>query len=217
MIRFIGDIHGKLGEYEMLLDADETVQIGDFGYGWFNDYRKSKIAGWHTQPLLGTHRFIRGNHDSPRECEEAPGWIKDGHFDKERSIMYVGGAWSIDWAGRTEGVSWWRDEELSGGELMRIHNEYVQNKPRIMVTHDAPDDAILELFEFPNFFGDFTSTRTSGALNAMFSVHQPDLWIFGHWHLHRDKRIRGTRFICLEELQSADVDPETLEIVYPYF
>lgn len=218
MIRFIGDIHGNLNDYEYVIgkgSPSETVQVGDFGYGWFNDYRKDKIAGWHSNELLGKHRFIRGNHDSPIECASAPGWIEDGHFDKERSIMYVGGAWSIDWMQRTAGVSWWPDEELSPQAFEAVYEDYVKNKPRIMVTHDAPNDCILASFEFPNFFGAFRETRTSSALQAMLDAHRPELWIYGHWHIHRDIRLDGTRFICLEELQSADVDPATLEVTYP--
>lgn len=213
-IRFIGDIHGKLDEYEMLLDADETVQVGDFGYGWFNDYRLNKIAGWHSNKLLGDHKFIRGNHDDPAQCKAAPGWIKDGKFDAERGIMYVGGAWSIDWVHRTPGVSWWPDEQLSDRELMDIHNQYVKNKPRIMITHDCPDDAALAMFAFPNYFGDFKTTRTGSAFRDMFHVHQPDLWCFGHWHTPRDVTLDGTRFICLAELEAIDVDPETLEVSF---
>ena len=57
------------------------------------------------------HKFIRGNHDDPQACREHPYWIKDGLI--ENDIMYIGGAWSIDREYRTEGVSWWRDEELS--------------------------------------------------------------------------------------------------------
>lgn len=217
-MRFIGDIHGKVGEYEIIAEgADSSVQIGDFGYGWFSDARKQRLDQFHGSLLLGDHQFIRGNHDDPAQCKEASGWIEDGRFDEKQGIMYVGGAWSIDWARRTPGVSWWHDEELSQEEFDIIHTKYVDSKPRIMVTHDAPDAAILASFEFPNYFGDFKPTRTSAALQRMFEAHKPDLWIFGHWHIHVDHVVEGTRFICLEELQAADVDPITLSVEYPQY
>jgi hypothetical protein len=51
----------------------------------------------------------------------------------------------------------------------------------------------------------------------MFSIHKPDLWIFGHWHCDADEVIDGTRFICLNELSYVDVDMETLEVKWPEY
>lgn len=218
MIRFIGDIHGHVSDYEVIAGAvDETVQIGDFGWGWFSDAQKTRINRFHGSPLFGTHKFIRGNHDDPAQCKEAAGWIEDGHVDIENDIMYVGGAWSIDWARRTPYVSWWPEEELSDEEFERIYDKYVETKPRIMVTHDAPNDCILASFTFPNYFGDFRETRTSAALQRMLDAHTPELWLFGHWHIHVDHVVNGCRFICLDELQAADVDPASLEVSYPAY
>ena len=218
MIRFIGDIHGKVPDYEIIAGAaDTTVQIGDFGWGWFSDAQKYRINRFHSTPLMGNHRFIRGNHDNPAECAEAAGWIPDGHFEEEHGIMYVGGAWSIDWQCRTPGVSWWPDEELTQEQFAKVYDDYVKRKPRVMVTHDAPNSAILSCFEFPNYFGDFTPTRTSDAFETMLAAHEPDMWIFGHWHIDRDTRVGDTRFICLAELSAADVDPVSLEVSYPQY
>ena len=45
--------------------------------------------------------------------------------------MYIGGAWSIDHAMRTEGLDWWRDEELAVMEFDRIAKIYEETKPRV--------------------------------------------------------------------------------------
>ena len=50
------------------------------------------------------------------------------------------------------------------------------------------------------------ASRTRQALQAMWSAHSPELWIFGHWHKSFDHVLRGTRFICLAELEYIDID-----------
>lgn len=196
-MRFIGDIHGKLPQYLRLLDGcTESVQVGDFGYG-FGLQGQAEFIAQH-MPQKGKHYFIRGNHDNPAECAKSKHWIPDGTY--ENGIMFVGGADSIDKEYRTEGVSWWRDEELSYSELGAMIDIYIANKPRIMVTHDAPESAVAR------FFNCYDGNRTRQAFDAMFSIHNPEIWIFGHWHRHVDQVIDGTRFICLAELEYIDLE-----------
>lgn len=193
-MRFIGDIHGNLLMYNgIIANCDESVQVGDFGVGFLSAYGMECANEWHRD---GRHKFIRGNHDDPELCKTMPGYIEDGFFDAERSIMYIGGAWSIDWAYRTPGYSWWADEELSIPELARMHELMMHYKPRIVVTHDAPESVSYRFF-INGTHKKFHQTRTGGALEGMFQRHQPDVWLFGHWHESRDEVINGTRFLCL--------------------
>jgi hypothetical protein len=39
----------------------------------------------------------------------------------------------------------------------------------------------------------------------MLEAHQPDLWLFGHWHRNRDLRMGQTRFICVGEKETKDI------------
>lgn len=207
-MRFIGDIHGKFSEYlEVVRLCEESVQVGDFGVG-FNSYRSRYRDGLarEFQRDHPEHKFIRGNHDNPAACKTMPGYIMDGTYDAATGIMYVGGAWSIDWRFRTEGNDWWADEELSFPDLARVHALYVYHKPRIMVTHDCPHEVATELFFDTDFCKSQTHTRTADMLQTMLEEHRPDLWIFGHWHLTTRKTIRGCEFQCLAELDHIDVD-----------
>ena len=43
-------------------------------------------------------------------------------------------------------------------------------------------------------------TRTNAALQRMFEAHQPDRWVFGHYHTRWDAKLNGTRFTCLDML-----------------
>lgn len=191
-MRFIGDIHGDVFGYMPIINgATESVQVGDFGIGFMKDH-----GFVDTLHLDGQHKFIRGNHDDPALCKERVGYIEDGTYDDGRDILYVGGAWSIDWRFRTPGYTWWPEEELSTAELARMHELYVYHKPRIMVTHDCPTDVAFQCFiegtQKPQY-----KTRTAEAFEGMFQRYQPEIWIFGHWHEDRDVTINGTRFICL--------------------
>lgn len=202
-MRFIGDIHGNLGPYGAIIDeAEESVQVGDFGVGFLNDESLAQMDEWHTD---GRHKFIRGNHDDPDACKARPGYIEDGTYWQDEDVMFIGGAWSIDWAYRTPGYSWWADEELSESELDRMFNLYVENKPSIMVTHDCPTMTAYELFLKGTSKKQYR-TRTADAFDRMFDAHQPDIWIFGHWHEDRTQKMRGTQFICLGIDSYIDLD-----------
>ena len=186
-MRYIGDVHGKVGKYLPLTYGVDSIQVGDMGVG-FTDI-----------PVLSpTNRFIRGNHDDPNGCINHPNWIKDGTV--EGDTMFVGGAWSIDQEYRIEGVSWWRDEELSIADFDRMITIAMAARPKIMITHDCPVSAVLPLFGREPI-----KTRTQQALDIILEECPPDLWIFGHWHEDRDMVIKGTRFICLGELSWIDL------------
>lgn len=203
-MRLIGDIHGDIHAYETVMNGcTESVQVGDFGIGFLSPMQEEYVdAHLHAD---GRHKFIRGNHDDPGRCKERPGYIEDGTFDAERSTLYIGGAWSIDWAYRTPGYSWWADEELSTSDLVRMHEYMVHYKPRTVITHDAPTSIAYEMFLKGTSKKQF-KTRTAEAFEGMFHRHQPDLWVFGHWHEDVDIYVNGTRFVCLGINSYMDVD-----------
>lgn len=216
--RFIGDIHGLKYELSILLDnipqdVNSVVQVGDMGIGFGQgDYWHESLDDM-MEKVNG--RFIRGNHDNPAMCKTMKTWIPDGLV--ENDVMFLGGAWSIDYQWRTEGLDLWKDEELSYEELERFIDIYKLIAPSIMVTHDCPLSVSNKLFiESGNAFSKQQfKTRTGMALEAMFEIHKPRVWLFGHWHCNADKVIDGTRFICLNELSYADVDMETFEVDFP--
>lgn len=190
-MRLIGDIHGDLYSYMTLISgATESVQVGDFGIGFIQD--EEFVDNLHKD---GRHKFIRGNHDDPERCKEQVGFIPDGAYD-ERGILYIGGAWSIDHSIRTPGLNWWHDEELNTPELARMHELMVYHKPKMVVTHDCPTSVATDFFIAGTSKKQY-NTRTAEALEGMFQRHQPEIWVFGHWHEDVDRVINGTRFVCL--------------------
>ena len=198
--RFIGDVHGNMDSYRKLRGNVSSVQVGDFGIGFI---KPSEIPA---QDMGNLHRFIRGNHDNPHLCPEIPGYISDGTV--EGDVMYIGGAHSIDWHDRTPGIDWWFEEELTIAEFSKIIDIYEKVKPRVVVSHDCPLEVSWELFKRHFKFQYEHKSVTGQAFDAMFEIHQPDFWFFGHWHQTRQEMINGTKFVCIGIDQSFDFDGE---------
>lgn len=200
MTRFIGDIHGNLNAYRIArAGASSTVQVGDFGMGFFTPEQYEEVFA-----LAPEHKFIRGNHDDLQMCQRHPNWIKDGIIDGD--VMFVGGAQSPDHRNRLPGMAFWPDEEVSESRFREIEQHYLGARPSVMVTHDAPFDCAVDFFGGVGKHGRFEPNRTSYYLQAMFEAHQPDLWIFGHYHRSHDEVREGTRFRCLAINEGFDID-----------
>jgi hypothetical protein len=207
-MRYIGDVHGKFSQYKNILKLGvPTIQLGDMGVG-FRHCGGPRDGEFSANPpydamIEGGHRFIRGNHDNPSVCRNHTQCIKDGTV--EGDVMYIGGALSIDREWRIEGYSWWADEELSQSELYAMMDIYEAAKPRIVVTHDCPEWVALTMEAMFHRGKLDISSRTRQAFDAMYGLHQPEVWCFGHWHHSFDEVINKTRFVCLAELEWKDI------------
>ena len=204
---FIGDIHGKFKQYNKIIKQHKnTIQVGDMGVGFrtlinYDGAYKYSRNPPHALMVEQNAQFIRGNHDNPEVCFRHSQWIRDGHV--ENDMMFVGGAFSIDRQWRHSGEDWWPDEELSDHQFAEIHNIYNVARPACMVTHDCP------YFIYPmihsHHFVDIPS-RTPKALEAMWQIHKPKVWVFGHHHKSFDQIVDGTRFVCLAELEVKEIN-----------
>ena len=209
MTRAIGDVHGKYAQYKKIIKgAARSIQVGDMGIG-FKQFNHDGDLVWSTNPphadmVKHNARMLRGNHDNPDVCKRNSQWIKDGTV--ENDVMYIGGATSIDKHHRIEGQSWWANEECSYNDLQVMIDTYMIVKPRVMITHEAPEsiaDAILSSLNRTKFDD---PSRTRQAFQVMLEAHRPEIWIFGHWHVDIDQVLNGTRFICLNELSWIDLE-----------
>lgn len=212
----IGDVHGKWTEYTDLLvkyEPESSLQLGDFGLGFRQTQQELDHLFYVMKNWGDNNRFIRGNHDDPAMCRKNPFWVGDGKASIGERIFYLGGALSIDQIFRTQGVDWWEDEELSYDALFQAIEVYEAVKPRIVFTHDCPDSVAMRLFPWAQNKNEYAS-RTRQALDSMFAIHKPDVWMFGHWHQHIDAVVEDTRFICLNELQTAWLDVDSLQVRY---
>lgn len=200
-ILLIGDVHGKIKEYQNILDTtksyDYSIQIGDFGF--------KKEHATADSSFKDKNYVLFGNHDYYPDLNK-PHSLGDFGVFKESKLFYVRGAWSIDKAHRTGGLDWFKEEELDMATCERVIDAYKEALPDIMVTHDCPEEV------FSHLHGSGThqfKTRTGQLLQALWEIHQPLVWYFGHHHMSKtielDKNHNTTIFKCLNELETTVV------------
>ena len=190
---FIGDTHGKIFEYQKIVeqsDCDMSFCVGDFGWLKYWEYHKKHIGY--------PHYINPGNHDAVEAMQDDSGFLSTGNhkYFEEYDLFTVRGAYSIDKQMRTERVDWFREEELNYVQSLQAILAYERVCPQIVVSHDCPQEVREKLFGIQD------KSHTSQLLQEMFDYCRPELWIFGHHHKSKDVVINGTRFICLAELET---------------
>lgn len=194
-IALIGDVHGKYDRYHKIIRKEDyfpfTIQLGDFGFKY--DTLKN------VDPER--HKIIGGNHDNYSKIVDLPHYLGDYGLTSlnEIKFFYYRGAYSIDRMYRTIGIDWWSEEENKIEVFMQARELYRKNKPKIVLTHDCPELLVPHYIGFDKRV--FQNT-TAWALQELFNIHEPDLWIHGHYHLSKTTKFGNTTFICLNELET---------------
>lgn len=194
-MRIIGDVHGYHDSYLNLIQgSDSSVQVGDFGF----DY--SCLGG--VDPDL--HKIVGGNHDNYDVIGDCPNYLGDFGACKINNIefFFVRGERSVDANLRIEGRNWWRAEELEMAEAYKAIDAYAAAKPEIVISHGCPAEVIPFFITNP---GKVNPSRTAQMLDAMFQVHRPKLWVFGHHHKSETLTVGDCVFRCLNELETMDI------------
>lgn len=184
----IGDVHGHLGTYwNYILWMGQSIQLGDFGFKQEHD--------WYLQNInYNNHKILFGNHDYYPYLDYEHSLGNWSYFS-DLDLFCVRGAQSVDKWHRTQGVDWFEEEEMSYIGLNECINVYMKCKPKIVVSHDTPSSIALTLFGYNE------KSLTRQAMDQMLQFWKPHIWIFGHHHTSKDTVIKGTRFICLNELE----------------
>ncbi len=200
MLRIIGDVHGKVdwairgrSSYLDLVDGcTHSLQVGDLG-----DAEVYAVLVDQVDPER--HRFVPGNHDDYDHLP--PHALGDFGLSTLGGVefFFVRGAPSIDKEFRIrQGVPWWPREELDEAAFSAALEAYGAAKPALVVTHDCPAN-IAPFLVKP------AGGRTGEWLERMLAAHRPRRWVFGHFHQSWSREIGGTRFQCLDELESLDL------------
>jgi predicted phosphodiesterase len=198
MFTAIGDAHGQYDRYvKMARKRDHTVQIGDLGfkYGCLENLDPD------------AHKLVAGNHDNYDKIAEYPHYLGDWGFHTlgGTEFFFLRGAYSIDRDQRTIGIDWWSEEEIKIESFMEARIAYRERRPRIVVTHTCPEN-LSPAFLDPRKGHRVYYSRTGWMLEELFNIHKPELWVFGHYHVSRTVEEQGTKFICLNELETLDVE-----------
>lgn len=207
MLYITGDTHGN---FERILKWAETTKpnkdkdflfiLGDFGYIWDNkrtSFEKDNLDFISCLPF--TTLFIDGNHENHERLNSMrvvnfnrgkAHKVYDSIYHLMRGQVYeiagkriftFGGASSIDKHLRTEGISWWKEEEFNYREA----NIAYENLNKIgwevdyVLTHSAPFSIRDKLFESNK------PSSTERMLEAMLRNIKFKRWYFGHYHIDK--------------------------------
>jgi hypothetical protein len=224
---FIGDVHGKLDEYEAILKEHRfkesgqwelSYALGDMGIGFpkHPDITKGyERVHTYEHPNATTlthaslpHYFIRGNHDNPEVCQTTTGYLGEYGFKSPAwgaNLFFVSGAASIDREFRTEGVSWWEGEELPYQILTECLDTWkgFADRIEVVISHTCPKFVLEEVFHTHA-----RPSRTEHMLQGMWETRGKRLayWVFGHLHRSYRRRVNGVWFIGLDELEHITLD-----------
>lgn len=221
-LRITGDIHGLVHSYVQWILKDQckySIQLGDLGFGY--DYMGALSADH--------HKFIGGNHDNYDKYYDCPNALGSfGCYTLGKFAFYfIRGAYSIDARHRVISAhrgqyakTWWHEEQLTVKQMEKALHHYATNKPRVMLSHEAPDciskklsnPRVLKLFGHnPDNF----TTPTQELLQECLNEHRPSIWIFGHYHKSVTLIVENTTFICLAEKEYIDIDENGLCADHP--
>lgn len=213
----IGDMHGNLFAWERTVmrhieihNPDVIVQVGDMGYGWSADYGH----GWDDAYLNRLDELLEeanrdvfwldGNHENfdrleqigafpnkrePVQTSERTWYLPRGYVWEMagKRVMAVGGAYSVDKPYRTEGSSWWPQEELTDEDVERA---VAQGRVDVMLTHDTYTG-----FRVPGVHAEWKQDEFAvlckpnrDKLLTILNSAQPQLYIHGHYHVGYTER-----------------------------
>lgn len=209
-----GDLHQNteqlytLSHRHKLTEEDYLIVAGDFGFIWNKDYPKM-LERMH-QCTPAHILFVKGNHenhyllenefkyvdmfgDVVRKIDDKCHQLLDGHFYDilGHKIFTFGGARSTDKQYRTEGRSWWAQEEPTYEEInngLKTLMEHT-NEIEYVITHECPDYIYRKIDRYYNYG---SSVRFNYLLSSFLDRVYIDLrysegnfkmWFGGHHHI----------------------------------
>jgi predicted phosphodiesterase len=229
-ITFIGDVHGRIPEYlEIIKGCEYSIQLGDMGLDYslirnIDPERHQFVPGNHDNYRDLSFRFYFRDWEVPL-CAGSEYGLHDkrGYGTKQFAgmfVTYIRGGYSIDRHLRTPGVDWFDEEELSYTMLHSLptfFNLAMIRGPRftqLVVSHECPAFLVSDypylrqgdIWEYSS--KPYQPSRTAQALEKAWKDTdvKPKVWVFGHHHVAMDEIIDGTRFICVPELGTVELE-----------
>jgi DNA repair exonuclease SbcCD nuclease subunit len=213
MIFLTGDIHGIIDICKLntnnfpfqkkLTKSDYVIILGDFGLLWKNkpDSNEKYWLKWLNDKNFTT-LVVDGNHDNPYRFYSLPqkemfgskvGMISDSIFHLKRGEIYIidgnkifvmGGAYSIDQYSRTEGKSWWREEQPSYKEydygLKNLENH--NNKVDYIIGHTGPQRIITQYLHSLGLYHEDNKDGVAKYFDNIIDIITFQKFYFGHMH-----------------------------------
>lgn len=201
MIYVTGDCHQDLSKLftfaeKMELNEDDIIIVlGDMGICWRSDREDFNhcTEAWENFEYKCNLYWIDGNHENfdiikelpiennIRKCSEHIYMLMRGrHYNFEGlDILTIGGADSVDRYRRIEGISWWKDEQITDADIADIDTSIEYD---YVFTHTAPQSIFND---YKVYLADVNadSDETSALkLDEVKSKIKFKHWWFGHHH-----------------------------------
>lgn len=222
VVGLAGDWHGNLdvARWSLRWLRDQGVSrvyhLGDFGIwpGRNGEYYLEQIT--RAAKALSIELWVTpGNHEDYDQIagitasEDGLQWFtshvalipRNHRWDHEgRSFVSLGGAPSIDFEQRREGISWWRKEMLTEAEAFRCAEDGYAD---VMLAHDAPDNgtnAVQDILDNPGGWspkGLAYAAEGRKLMNIAVEGVRPRVFAHGHYHVADDTQRAETRFLAL--------------------
>lgn len=213
-IGLAGDWHGDTGWAKRALlmfshvGMKHVLHVGDFGFWPGNSGRKFLYKVNKYAALYGITLYITlGNHEDYVKIAsfvphpELEGFVYNPDYPNivvanrgarwiwnNVSFVSLGGANSIDFTGRTEGIDWWKEERITLGDIYRtVEGGHAD----IMISHDCPAGVNIMGSHREEKNG-WLPTELAYANESRMALRQavdgvkPDMMFHGHYHLFRD-------------------------------
>lgn len=211
-----GDLHGDWPSLNRLIsrkNPDFILQCGDFGWWPTLDGVEKHLYGHTKWSLRGvkpgdktTVLWCDGNHEDHwelRRGDSSPTYSRVYYMPRGtiyvlpdgRTVLFIGGAGSVDIAERTIGIDWFPEEQIS---YLQLDTALSHGRIDIVVSHTCP-------MEF-NMQGRNTgkvNDPSRHALSRILEKYRPSLWYFGHWHTFQQGKHSDTRWTCLDQSGTA--------------
>jgi len=209
-----GDLHGDWGKLNTLINTHEPkiiLQCGDFGYWPGMALRKPVLYGqqkpWELQGVKYKDTFVLwcdGNHEDHWYLKDNPTLIDYGNVHYQRrgsvqvlpngmTVMFIGGADSIDKCWRTLGIDWFPEEVINQEDLDRCLA--FEGNVDIVISHTCPMEFDVKSNEGSE--GKYNDPSRV-ALSRVLEKFKPDLFYFGHWHKAQSGKHLNTRWQCMD-------------------
>jgi predicted phosphodiesterase len=221
-----GDVHGNYEMfYELLIHSVATqnisavFQVGDFGLS------KKVLQHKELFELPVPLYIVDGNHEDfsfiakSLKNKKTETWATHNlHYQPRGSVAnikninagFIGGALNVDQPQYARKGNYITNEDVN-----RALNNFALNPLDIIISHSCPAgigigmkgnpyhqwgvaNYIISNGYNPGPSGDYGETQLTNLWDRM--EHRPKMWIFGHFHQFKSKKIGDTQFVCLPRL-----------------
>lgn len=201
-VMIVGDTHGVFNLLKSLVrrhNPSLVLQVGDFGYWPNHGMRLPKLGFRDIADNVVPVHFCDGNHENHWRLMDIVSNGKDlelswGVFYQPRgsvltlpdgrTVLFAGGAASIDRDMRTPGIDWFPQEIFTDEEFRTLFPDV--ETVDIVISHTAPESVTLPPRLDKTFYD--PSRRV---LELVLHRYKPKLWFCGHFHIAFTQKLLG--------------------------